>query len=108
MVQGLDWGRIRCFSSTGEASSPEDSHWLSALAGYKPVIEYIGGTELGGAYLAGSMVQPQIPSAFSTPVLGVPGPHIDTMAATSSGCISLMVILLPGFPAAVQICDFPV
>ena len=69
-VQGLDWSRIRCFSSTGEASSPEDSHWLTALAGYKPVIEYIGGTELGGAYLSGSMVQPQVPSAFSTPVLG--------------------------------------
>lgn len=71
-MQGLDWGAIRRFASTGEASSPDDSHWLSARAGYKPILEYIGGTEIGGSFLAGSMLQPQIPSAFSTPTLGPP------------------------------------
>ncbi len=34
-------------SSTGEASAPEDYHWLVARAGYKPVMEYCGGTEIG-------------------------------------------------------------
>lgn len=38
-VQGLDWQCVRCFASTGEASSPEDSLWLMSQAGYKPVIE---------------------------------------------------------------------
>ena len=42
-MAGLDWGALRCFSSTGEASAPEEYLWLSALAGYKPVIEYCGG-----------------------------------------------------------------
>lgn len=42
-MAGLDWGAVRCFSSTGEASAPEDYLWLMARAGYKPVIEYCGG-----------------------------------------------------------------
>ncbi len=69
-LQGLRWDKLRCFSSTGEASSPEDYHWLVALAGYKPVIEYCGGTEIGGGFLGGTMVQPQAPSHFSTPTIG--------------------------------------
>lgn len=39
-MSGLDWSSLRCFSSTGEASSPDDYHWLSSrVAGYRPVIE---------------------------------------------------------------------
>ena len=40
------------------------------MAGYKPVIEYCGGTEIGGGFLTGTMVQPQAPSHFSTPSIG--------------------------------------
>ncbi|KAL3159387.1 hypothetical protein ABBQ38_009818 [Trebouxia sp. C0009 RCD-2024] len=69
-MKGLNWDKLRCFSSTGEASSPEDYHWLAAMAGYKPVIEYCGGTEIGGGFLGGTMVQPQAPSHFSTPTIG--------------------------------------
>ena len=57
--QGLEWGALRCFSSTGEASSPEDYHWLVARGGYKPVMEYCGGTEIGGGFLSGTLLQPQ-------------------------------------------------
>lgn len=69
-MKGLSWDHLRCYSSTGEASSPEDYHWLAALAGYKPVIEYCGGTEIGGGFLGGTLVQPQAPSHFSTPTIG--------------------------------------
>ncbi len=50
-MQGLDWQHIKCFSSTGECSNAEDMLYLMSLAGYKPVIEYCGGTEIGGAYI---------------------------------------------------------
>ncbi|KAM0885978.1 hypothetical protein ACQ4PT_029982 [Festuca glaucescens] len=40
---GFDWSTIRCFSSTGEASSVDDYLWLMGRACYKPVIEYCGG-----------------------------------------------------------------
>lgn len=69
-VAGRDWSRIRCFSSTGEASNADDMLWLMSRAGYKPVIEYCGGTEIGGGYITGSRLQPQAPSTFSTPAIG--------------------------------------
>ncbi len=40
------------------------------LANNKPVIEYCGGTEIGGGYVTSTIVQPNIASAFSTQALG--------------------------------------
>jgi acetyl-CoA synthetase len=70
-LDGTDWSRIRCFSSTGECSSPVDMLWLMARAGYRPVVEYCGGTEIGGGYITGSLLQPVAPSTFTTPALGL-------------------------------------
>ncbi|KAL6846636.1 hypothetical protein ACP4OV_024084 [Aristida adscensionis] len=67
---GFDWSNIRCFSSSGEASSVDDYLWLMGRAFYKPVIEYCGGTEIGGGFVTGSLLQPQALSAFSTPAIG--------------------------------------
>lgn len=69
-VFNYDWSSIRCFSSSGEASNEDDYLWLMGRAHYKPVIEYCGGTEIGGAFAAGSMLQPQALSTFSTPTMG--------------------------------------
>lgn len=69
-MSGLDWSFLRCFSSTGEASGREEYMWLSSRASYCPVIEYCGGTEIGGGFLSGSMLQPQAPATFSTPTMG--------------------------------------
>jgi acetyl-CoA synthetase len=69
---GKHFSRVRIFSSTGEASNVEDYQWLMATAGYRaPVIEYCGGTEIGGGHLTGTVVQPQSPATFSTPALGL-------------------------------------
>ncbi|MEO0321655.1 MAG: AMP-binding protein [Myxococcota bacterium] len=69
-MAGLDWSGLRCFSSTGEASNAEEMHWLMSRAGYRPVVEYCGGTEIGGGYVAGSCASPQAASFFSTPAVG--------------------------------------
>ena len=67
-----EFSGIRVFSSTGEASNVEDYLWLYSRAGYRaPVIEYCGGTEIGGGHITGSVVQPQSPATFSTPALGL-------------------------------------
>src|SRR2546422_11514927 len=70
-MEGLDWSRIRRFSSTAEPSTPDEMLYLMSLAGYKPVIEYCGGTEIGGGYITGTMVQPCASSSFTTPAMGV-------------------------------------
>ena len=69
-MEKFDWNRIACFSSTGEVSNPVDMTYLMNLAGNKPVIEYCGGTEIGGGYVASTVVQKNIPSHFSTQTLG--------------------------------------
>jgi len=71
-LQGLHWSAIKAFSSTGECSNPQHMVWLmSRAAGYRPVIEYCGGTEIGGGYLTGTLIQPCLPATFTTPALGM-------------------------------------
>jgi acetyl-CoA synthetase len=71
MTDGTDWSGVRAFSSTGEASNADDYLWLMARARYRPVIEYCGGTEIGGGYITQTLVQPASPATFSTPTLGL-------------------------------------
>jgi len=71
-TDGVDWPSIRVFSSTGEPASRNDYLWLMSRAGYRaPVIEYLGGTEIGGGHLACTVLQPCSPAAFTTANLGV-------------------------------------
>ncbi|CAI5979754.1 unnamed protein product [Closterium sp. NIES-64] len=70
-TDACDWSHIRLFSSTGEASLPSDYLWLMARARYQaPILEYCGGTEIAGAFLTGTLLQPQALSCFSTPAMG--------------------------------------
>ena len=69
-MENLDWRRIKCFSSTGECSNAEDMLYLMSRANYCPVIEYCGGTEIGGSYLTGTLIQKNYPALFSTPAMG--------------------------------------
>jgi len=71
LVRGLDWSSIRLFSSTGETSNADDYLYLMSLAGYRPVIEYCGGTEVAGGYITGTMVRPASPATFSSPAFGL-------------------------------------
>ncbi len=69
-MEAFNWSKIKCFSSTGEASNPEEMKYLMQLANNKPIIEYCGGTEIGGGYVTSTVVQPNIASTFSTQALG--------------------------------------
>lgn len=71
-LDGVDWSGVRCFSSTGEPSGAEDYLWLMSRAAYRaPVVEYCGGTEIGGGYVSGSVLQPCSPATFTTAALGL-------------------------------------
>lgn len=76
-MKGLDWSAIKLFSSTGEASNVEDMLYCMSLAGYKPIIEYCGGTEIGGGYIAGVVVRPTSPATFNTLHLGLDAVILD-------------------------------
>ncbi len=70
-MESYRWS-VRVFSSTGEPSNAEDYLYLMWLNNFKaPIIEYCGGTEIGGGYLTGTVMQPAIPATFTTPALGL-------------------------------------
>ena len=72
LIRPGQWKSIRIFSSTGEPSNFEDYLWLMSRTDFRaPVIEYMGGTEIGGGYLTGTVVQPASPATFTTPALGI-------------------------------------
>ncbi len=66
-----NWKDIRLFVSTGECSNPEDMLFLASRAGYKPIIEYCGGTEIGGAYITSTLIENNAPSILTTPAMGI-------------------------------------
>jgi acetyl-CoA synthetase len=71
VLQRGDWTSVRVLSSTGEASNPDDYRWLMEIAGGIPLIEYCGGTEIGGGYVTSTVLHPAVPGQFSTPALGL-------------------------------------
>lgn len=89
------WDSVRVFSSTGEASNARDYLWLMAQSRYRaPVIEYCGGTEIGGGHITGTVMQPASPATFSTPALGLDVVVLDDDGnqATVGGMGELFVV----------------
>ena len=70
-METFDWSGIRVFSSTGESSQRDDMFYLSALARMKPVIEYCGGTEIGGGYITSVITEPNVPAGFNSAAVGL-------------------------------------
>jgi acetyl-CoA synthetase len=74
-AEGFDWSHIKTFSSSGEASNPDDYAWLMKLnqrdESSRPVIEYCGGTEIGGGYAANTVIDPHRPSEFNAKAMGI-------------------------------------
>jgi len=83
-MEGLSWKALKLFTSTGERSNIDDMLYLMSLANYLPIIEYCGGTEIGGAYLTGTVLQPAAPAAFTTPALGLDFVLLDEDGKTTN------------------------
>lgn len=83
-MEGLNWESIKVFSSTGECSNPQDMLYLMYLAGYKPIIEYCGGTEIGGAYITSTVIEKNYPSVLTTPAMGLDFLIIDENGTPSN------------------------
>jgi acetyl-CoA synthetase len=71
LASGADWSRIKLFSSTGECSHARDMLYLASRAGYRPIIEYCGGTEIGGGYVGSTLLQPARLGCFTTEAFGL-------------------------------------
>ncbi len=84
---------VRVFSSTGEASNADDYAYLMSLAAQgAPVIEYCGGTEIGGGHITGSVLQAQRPATFTTPALGLDFVVLDDGHPVQQGIGELYIV----------------
>lgn len=83
---GHDISSLRLCVSSGEAWTPDAWWWTfkTVLGGKGPIINYTGGTEIGGAILSGTVVQPMKPCGFSSVVPGT-GADVVSMDGRSLG-----------------------
>jgi acetyl-CoA synthetase len=67
-----DISSLRAFASTGEAWDIPGWHWLFETVGEKqrPILNYSGGTEIGGGFLSNYTITPMAPASFAGPILG--------------------------------------
>jgi acetyl-CoA synthetase len=91
-MANLDWNAIRILTNTGECSNPIDMLYLMFLAGYKPIIEYCGGTEIGGAYLTSTVIETNYLTVFTTPALGS---HFEIIADNGKPTTKGDVAIIP-------------
>jgi acetyl-CoA synthetase len=79
LVKQHDLSSINCFASTGEPWNPDPWRWLFEVVGEgkRPIINYSGGTEIGGGIVMGNPILPLKPAAFSGPCPGIAADVVD-------------------------------
>ena len=97
-IEGDDWRGVQVFSSTGECSHADDMLFLMSRAGYQPIIEYCGGTEIGGGYVCGVITRPCAPATFNTPAMGLDFVILDSNEASEEEVAHDSTAATPGEP----------
>jgi acetyl-CoA synthetase len=79
-VSRYDLGSLRVTAATGEPWTPEAWTWFRREAGHDrvPLLNYSGGTEIGGGIIAGTVLHPDLPpGAFAGPIPGMGAVVVD-------------------------------
>ena len=68
-----DLSSLRIVASTGEAWTEDAWRWTfdHVCQGRRPIINYSGGTEIGGGILTGTVIHPMKPCGFAGPIPGM-------------------------------------
>ena len=78
-VDTFDLSRLRLTISTGEAWTPDAWNWMfEHVCGRRiPILNYSGGTEVGGGILSGTLLHPLKPCAFGGAIPGMGADIVD-------------------------------
>ncbi|MEV4342777.1 AMP-binding protein [Streptomyces sp. NPDC049590] len=99
-----DLGALRAFVSTGEAWDEPTWHWLFETVGERrrPIINYSGGTEVGGGLLNSYPFLPMAPASFNGPLPGIDLAVLDEHGKPAVGEIGELAVLntFPGMTHA--------
>jgi len=92
-----DLSALRILASSGEAWNTEPWKWfLTHVGGGRaPIVNYSGGTEIGGGILAAFPTLPMVPNCFHGPVPGMIADVFDTAGAPVRGEVGELVIRAP-------------
>ena len=96
-VRAHDLASVRVFASTGEPWNPDPWLWLFDTVGQRqrPIINYSGGTEIGGGILMCHPLAPQKPMCFSAVCFGMAADVIDEHGNSVRGQVGELVIRAP-------------
>ncbi len=97
MVKKHDVSSIKCFASTGEPWNPDPWMWLFNVVGEgkRPIINYSGGTEIGGGIVMGNPILPLKPAAFSAACPGIAADVVDEAGNSVRNQVGELVIRAP-------------
>ncbi|MNZ30637.1 Acetyl-coenzyme A synthetase [compost metagenome] len=97
IAQGHDLSALRTFTSTGEPWNPEPWLWLfnTVGKGRYPIINYAGGTEIGGGILTNVLVKPISPVTFNSRMPGMAAQVCDPQGQPVQQALGELVLARP-------------
>ena len=103
MAKGTDWVRqrdlssLRVLGSTGETWNPGPWRWYfeEAGGGRCPIVNYSGGTEIGGGIVSSLTVTPMKPCSFAGAVPGCVADVVDEQGRPVRGAVGELIIHEP-------------
>ncbi|SFP55552.1 acetyl-CoA synthetase [Geopseudomonas sagittaria] len=97
IAQGHDLGALRTFTSTGEPWNPEPWLWLFDTVGNGryPIINYAGGTEIGGGILTNVLVKPISPVTFNSRMPGMAAQVCDSQGQAVQQALGELAMTQP-------------
>ena len=96
-VRAHNLSSLRLFASTGEPWNPDPWLWLFNVVGQgrRPIINYSGGTEIGGGIVTGNPILPLKPAAFSAACPGIAADVVDDAGQPVRNKVGELVIRAP-------------
>ena len=97
IAQGHDLSALRTFTSTGEPWNREPWLWLfdTVGGGRYPIINYAGGTEIGGGILTNVLIKPISPVTFNTRMPGMAAEVCDNQGQPVRQTLGELVLAKP-------------
>jgi acetyl-CoA synthetase len=92
-----DLSQLRILASSGEAWNTEPWKWFASNVGRgrAPIINYSGGTEIGGGILGAFPIMPLVPNSFHGPIPGMIADVFDPQGQPVRDAVGELVLTAP-------------
>ena len=96
-VRDHDLSSLRVIGSTGEPWNPDPWRWCFDVVGggRLPIVNYSGGTEIGGGIVGCSLLRPIRPTSFNGPCVGMAADIVDGEGRSVRGAVGELAIRAP-------------